>query len=224
MKSLYNRKGVRRSESERHQFAFFVAGSVVLLVVVFVIGIQAGRVIERKWGRPEIPVGKGAAGAIVEGRSDNAAGAVIGKEMAAFSEEAAKVPAVDPQGAREQLEETERNLTFRQTLSKKAAEPVPLEPRAGAPKAAPARRGGGRSDGAGHSVQAGAFRDRAGADALAAKAGRIGMRASVTEAKAANGKTIYRVLVGPYAGEEEARAAIRTLKQRMKIDGFLVRG
>ncbi|MCL5966719.1 MAG: SPOR domain-containing protein [Deltaproteobacteria bacterium] len=224
MKSLYNRRGSRRTDAERHQFAFFVAGAVVLLAVIFVIGIQAGRVIERKWGKPPVAAGKTTPGPIVEGRPGNAATLNVGKEMAAFADEAAKVPPVKPQSAREQLEETERSLTFRRTLSRRAPEPVPLTERAEAPPATANPRVAGRTGTSGYSVQAGAFRDRAGANALATKVSKIGMTGTVTEGRGKNGMAFYRVLVGPFGSREKARAAIRTLKRRMKIDAFLTKG
>jgi cytochrome oxidase assembly protein ShyY1 len=48
VRTLFNkRRGYRGSDRERSQFAFFVVGTVVLLAVSFVLGVQVGRIIEK---------------------------------------------------------------------------------------------------------------------------------------------------------------------------------
>jgi hypothetical protein len=75
VKSLYNKKGHRRGEGERGPFAFFAVGAVVVLALVFVIGLQVGRVIEKGAAAPDVRGGKSASA------SD------IRKDLGSFSEE-----------------------------------------------------------------------------------------------------------------------------------------
>jgi cell division protein FtsN len=61
-----------------------------------------------------------------------------------------------------------------------------------------------RRDSGSISVQAGAFKSLENAQKLTSRLQAAGIRAGVEK-----GKTMYRVLVGPYASETDARAAAR---------------
>lgn len=216
MKYLYNRKGLRRGEAERHQFAFFTAGACVVLAIVFVVGIQVGRVIERRSAAGAAK--KAPAGPIVERQGVQPA-ADAAKDMGSYAKDAAGIASAGPAGVREQVEETEKGLTFRRTLSAVAPQTVPL--------AAALKQGGegAKAKGAARAkyfVQAGAFRERAGAAALAERLEKNGFQVKVVEAAGGNG--VFRVLLGPFPDRGEAREAVRELKQRAGIAGFLVNG
>lgn len=215
-RTLYNKKGLRRSDPDRYQFALFVVGAVAVLALVFVLGIQAGRVIERRAHRSGGPGGSSAAAGIVPGRIENAAVRDVSREMAAYSEEASRVPPAPAQSARERLEETEKSVTFPATLAGKAPAPVPLGPGTAALDKAGAHGG--------YLVQAGAFRERSGADALLARASKVGFKGSVAESRGAKGRVVYRVLIGPYATRGEADNAARAIKRRLGVGAFVPRG
>lgn len=217
MRYLYNKKGVRGGDGERGQFAFFVIGAIVVITVVFVIGLQIGRVIEKGSWKPEGPSGK-----VVVGESPRDNGAIdIRKTLGAYSEDAAKIRAVPPPSAKEQAGETEKGLTFRETLAKKDSVPVPLErpvPGAsGTPSPANLRTGGGGR----FVLQAGAFRRKPTAEATLGRLVRAGYPAAVSESAGKDGNPLYRVVVGPYAAKGDAVKAAKRIKDDMKINAFV---
>lgn len=212
MKSLYNKKGQRRADGERGPFAFFAAGAIVVLAVVFVIGLQVGRVVEKG---PPVPDGRA-------GKDADAGD--IRKDLGTYSEEAQKVPVVPPPFASSELNEVEKKLTFRETLANKEATTVPLV------RPAPKRAVGSGGTAAGpsgvrkHVVQAGAFRDKATAEARRKKLERAGYAVRVVRSMKKNREEIFRVLVGPYPDGEAAGRAVGRIKGEMKIDAFLLQG
>lgn len=221
MKALFF-KGSRRSGGERHPFAFFVLGALVVLAVVFVIGMQAGRVIEKRTAQS---VGRGEEEPALGGSSlqDMGSRDDIRYDMSAFAEEASRVPAVAPQTARDSLAETEKTLTFRKTLEGDGARSVSI-----APPASEERRA---ADSAGHvtpgktfEVQAGAFRDRKKAEAVRGKLAADGIRATVREVSGLDGTRFYRVMAGPFPDRDQATRTIRRIRERMQIDAILVAG
>jgi DedD protein len=222
VKPLFFRKGNRRSGGERQPFAFFVVGALVVLAVVFVIGMQVGRVIEK---RASYPAGR-EEGSLAPGGSslkDVAFRDDIHMDIGAFAEEAARVPAVAPRTAREALAETERALTFRETLEGDAAGPVSIAPPASEKRQA-AKAVNRVSPGKAFEVQAGAFRDRNAAETVRAKLAADGIRATVREVSSQNGKRLYRVVAGPFPDRDHANRIIRRLKERMKIEAILLAG
>ena len=221
MKSLYNRKGIRRGGEERSQFAFFLTGALVLFAIVFVIGMQVGRVIEKNAAKKEMEAGKGG-GAIVVGKEPSTE---ISREIGSFSEEAAKLPSPPAPTPGERLRETERSVTFRETLERKhpkqaelAPPPAKKEPSREKPEtAAPA------SSGARLFVQAAAFRDRAGAETMRKRLEQGGHKAMIAAPVAGKGETFHRVLVGPYPDRDAATRAMRKIAAETRGKPFLVK-
>ena len=130
MRSLRHKLGYRRGDPDRHSFAFFVIGTLVVIAVAFFLGFQLGRYVEKT-------AVKEAAGKIVSPgpAAENAAridtSAEIRKDMSAFSEEASKIPGVAPPAAMlptagDDLRKTESEATFPESLSRKDPSPEPM--------------------------------------------------------------------------------------------------
>lgn len=213
MRYLYNKKRrFRSTEGERFQFAFFVVGVVVLLAVAFVLGLQVGRIVEKnaedrrneanKFGGP-IEIGE-------------ETGSEIRKDLGVFSEEAAKVLPVTPPSPNAHLRETEKSLTFRETLAKKEPEPILLvKP---APKKKAQEKPAARSKPSGELlVQVAAFRDRGAAGNFQKRLRKDGFHAVIVQKGG-----YHKVIVGPYPDKEAANRAIRKLKSDWKVNPFLV--
>jgi len=212
MKTLYNRKH-GGSDGERRSFAFFVVGGLAVLAAVFLIGLQVGRYVEKSGASRDDQAAKAG--------QDNATD--IRKDLGAFSEEAARVRPVPPPDADNGVKETEKSVTFPETLARKEAAPVPLVRPDGGKKAGTS---GGKSvaaRGKPFLVQSAVFRNKASAQAMKAKLSKAGYPAKVLESRGKKGVR-FRVLVGPYAGKEAAVKTIRKLKAEMKINAVLVRG
>ncbi len=212
MKTLYNRKH-GSGDGERRSFAFFVVGGLAVLAAVFLIGLQVGRYVEKSGASRDDEAAKAG--------HDNATD--IRKELGAYSEEAAKVRPVPPPDADNAVKETEKSVTFPETLARKEPGPVPL-----------VRPDGGKKQGASGGkvaapggkpflVQSAVFRNRASAQGMKARLSRAGFPAKVVESRGKKGVR-FRVLLGPYAGKDAAVKTIRKLKAEMKIDAVLVRG
>lgn len=214
MRYLYNKKRrLRSTEGERFQFAFFVVGVVVLLAVAFVLGLQVGRIVEKnaedrrneanKFGGP-IEIGE-------------ETGSEIRKDLGVFSEEAAKVPPVTPPSPDAHLSETEKSLTFRETLAKKEPEPILLVKPAPGKKAK--EKPAARSKPSGKLlVQVAAFRDRGAAGNFLKRLRKDGFNAVIVQKGG-----YHKVIVGPYPDKDAANRAIRKLKSDWKVNPFLVR-
>lgn len=218
MKSLYNRKGVRRGDGDRAQFAFFLTGAVVVLAVVFVIGIQVGRVIEKKAASKEVASGK-TGGPIVLGAESSRE---ISREIGAFSADAEKVGSPPPPSPEERVRETERSVTFRETLETKQAAQPKLVPPAKEP---PAReqRSAVATGGTRLYVQAAAFRERAGAETMRKRLETSGFRAIIATSGSGTSGVVHKVLVGPYPGKSEAGPAMQKIAGEFRTRPFLVR-
>ena len=219
MRYLYNKKrNFRGAEGERSQFAFFVVGAVVLLAVVFVIGLQVGRVVEKNAERRRNEANK-VAGPIEIGKESDSE---IRKDIGVFSEEAGKVPPVTPPSADARLTETEKSLTFRETLSKKESAPVLLV------KPAPGKKGSdpaaSHPGGAGKlMIQVAAFRDRKAAEAFRKRLEKDGWKTAVVQGAGGKSGDYHKVVVGPYPDRDAANRAIRKLKSEWKMNAFLMR-
>jgi len=219
VKYLYNKnRNFRRAEGERSQFAFFVVGAVVLLAVAFVIGLQVGRVVEKNAERRKNEANK-VAGPIEIGKESDSE---IRKDIGVFSEEAGKVPPVTPPSADARLTETEKSLTFRETLSKKESAPVLLV------KPAPGKTGSDRA--ASHPggatklmIQVAAFRERKAAEAFRKRLEKDGWKTAVVQGPGGKSGDYHKVVVGPYPDREAANRAIGKLKSEWKMNVFLVR-
>jgi len=223
VRSLRHKLGFRRGDPDRHSFAFFVVGILVVIAVAFFLGFQLGRYVEKGAGK-EV-VGKIAlpAGPAGENGARISTSAEIRKEMSAFSEEAVKVPGVAPPAAKpptagDDLKKTESEATFPEALSRKDPSPEPMgKKKEKAAIAAP-------SGEAKYMLQAGAMKTRETADTLRKRLERRGYKAKVIHATNRNHGEVYRVRVGPFASREEAMNAMKAIRAEMKIDVILLKG
>ncbi len=212
MKTLYNRKHAG-GDGERRSFAFFVVGGLAVLAAVFLIGLQVGRYVEKTAASRD--------GQAAKPGQDNATD--IRRDLGAYSEEAAKVRPVPPPDADNGVKETEKSVTFPETLARKEPGPVPLvRPDGGKTAGAP----GGKAAAARAKpflLQSGVFRNKASAQGMKARLSKAGYPAKVVESRGKKGVR-FRILVGPYAGKDAALKTKRRLKADMKIEAVLVRG
>jgi hypothetical protein len=230
-KVLYNKKGYR-GEGDRQSFAFFIVGAVVVLIAVFLIGIYFGRELEKGGGaaadnRVFRAAGEGPraewsvqGGGMVTGKPvDN-----VQRELGAFSEEAVRIPVVPP-GRAEAIAppEPDNTLTFQETLSRKSAEPVPVEPPSSKAAKVAAEKEGAPKEGGVH-VQAGAFKDREKAEARLKSVEKAGFKARVARSGKDGKSGLYLVVTGPFRDREKAKKAIDKLKTDHKIDAILAKG
>jgi cell division protein FtsN len=222
VKSLRHKLRYRRGDPDRHSFAFFVVGTLVVIAVAFFLGFQLGRYIEKsavkEAGGKILP--QGPAG---ENGARTSTSAEIRKEMSAFSEEAAKIPAVPPPvvippTAGDDLKKTESEATFPESLSRKDPSPEPMgKKKEKAPVAAPPGE-------AKFMLQAGAMKTRETADALRKRLDRGGYKAKVIHATTRKYGEVYRVRVGPFGSRDEAMKAMKAIQSEMKIDVILLKG
>lgn len=207
MKTLYNRK---YRGGDGHSVAFFAVGGLAVLAAVFLIGLQVGRYVEKS-GASRDPQG---------GRTGRDNAADIRKDLGAYSEDAARVRPVPPRDADNVARETEKSVTFPETLARK-------EPGPAAPLVRPDDRGAGAAKAAPRQkpflVQSATFRNKASAQEMKARLTRAGYPVTVVESRGKKGG-LFRVLVGPYPAREAALRTLRKLKSEMKIDAILVRG
>jgi cell division septation protein DedD len=222
VRSLRHKLGFRRGDPERHSFAFFVAGILVLIAVAFFLGFQLGRYVEKGGG-------KEAGGGTVPPRTAGENGARIStsaeirKEMSAFSEEAVKIPAVAPPAAipptaGDDLRKTESEATFPEALSRKDPSPEPMGKKKEKVTVAPPSVKGK------FMLQAGAMKARESADALRKRLDRGGYKAKVIHAETRTQGKVYRVRVGPFGSRDEAMKAMKAIRSGMKIDVILLKG
>jgi len=222
VRSLRHKLGFRRGDPDRHSFAFFVVGILVVIAVAFFLGFQLGRYVE-KGERKETAGSAASRGPAGENGARVATSAEIRKEMSAFSEEAGKIPAVAPPPAipptaGEDLRKTESEATYPDSLSRKDPSPEPMGKKRGkAPVAS-------SSAGAKFILQAGAMKSRETADALRKRLERRGYRATVHHATTRKTGEVYRVRVGPYGSREAAAKAMKSIRSEMKIDVILLKG
>ena len=222
MRSLRHKLGFRRGDPDRHSFAFFVVGTLVVIAVAFFLGFQLGRYVEKSAGKeaagkiaPRGPAGENGARISIS--------AEIRKDMSAFSEEAVKVPGVAPPAAEpptagDDLKKTESEATFPESLSRKDPSPEPMgKKKEKAPVAAPSGEGK-------FMLQAGAMKTRETADALRKRLDRGGYKAKVIHATTRKHGEVYRVRVGPFGSREEAMEAMKAIRAEMKIDVILLKG
>ena len=222
MRTLRNKLGFRRRDPDRHSFAFFVVGSLVVIAVAFFLGFQLGRYVEKgAWKEaerniaPPGPAGENVARVVTS--------AEIRKDMSAFSDEAVRIPAVAPPPARpptagDDLKKTESEATFPEALSRKDPSPEPLgKKKEKAPVAASSPEGK-------FMLQAGAMKTRETADALRKRLDKGGYKAKVIHATTRKHGEVYRVRVGPFGSRDEAMKAMKSIRAEMKIDVILLKG
>jgi cell division protein FtsN len=218
---LRHKGGYRRGDPDRRSFAFFAVGALVVVAAVFLLGLQAGRVVEKN-------AAKERAGKPAQGSTDNAAKGVapsdLRKEMSAFSEEAVRIPPVPPPAivpptAGEELRRSEAAATFPDSLSRRDPSPQPLvKPKEKEKPGAPPAPGGK------FLLQAGAMKNRETAEAVRSRIERGGYKSTVARAKTRKQGEVYRVRVGPFGSREEAGKAMKAIRTEMKIDVILLKG
>lgn len=222
MRSLRHTLRYRRGDADRHSFAFFVVGTLVVIAVAFFLGFQLGRYVEKG-------AGKDAAGKISPRGSSGEKGARIAtsaeirKDMSSFSEEALKIPAVAPPAAipptaGDDLKKTESEATFPESLSRKDPSPEPMG------KKKEKAQVSALSGEAKFMLQAGAMKTRETADALRRRLDRGGYKAMVIHATTRKQGEVYRVRVGPFGSRDEAMKAMKAIRAEMRIDVILFKG
>jgi cell division protein FtsN len=228
VRSLRHKLGFRRGDPDRHSFAFFVVGSLVVIAVAFFLGFQLGRYVER--GSAKEAAGKIAPRrAAAENGARIATSAEIRKDMSAFSEEALKIPAVAPPAvipptAGEDLKKTESEATFPESLSRKDPSPEPMGKKKEKEKEKEKATVASSSGEARFMLQAGAMKTREPADALRKRLDRSGYKAKVIHATSRSLGEVYRVRVGPFGSRDEAMKAMKAIRAKMKIDVILLKG
>jgi cell division protein FtsN len=222
VRTLRHTLGFRRGDPERHSFAFFVVGSLVVIAVAFFFGFQLGRYVEKgveKEAGGKI-ASKGAAG---ENGTRVATSAEIRKDISTYTEEALKIPAVPPPPlipptAGDDLKKTESEATFPESLSRKDPSPDPMgKKKEKTPVVTPSVE-------AKFMLQAGALKNREPAETLRKRLERGGYKAKVIHATTKNHGEVYRVRVGPFGTRDEAMKAMKAIRVEMKIDVILLKG
>lgn len=210
MKTIRYKGGQKRGDPDRYSFAFFVVGALVVIAVVFFLGFQVGRVVEKSAVKEQPPV-----------KSQGERKADIHREMSAYSEEAVRIPVVAPPPAApptagEELRTTEANATFPDSLTRKDPAPQPLVKQTA--KASPESPRKGK-----FLLQAGAMKNRDAAEALRDRLERAGHKSKVVRVPTRNRGDLFKVRVGPHGSREEAMKAMRAIKSEMKIDVILLK-
>jgi len=221
VRTLRHKLGFRRGDPERHSFAFFVVGTLVVIAVAFFLGFQLGRYVEQAaggegTGKTALQGPAGKIGAQVRASED------IRNDISAFSTEAVKIPAVEPPAAMlptagDDLKKTESEATFPEALSRKDSSP---EPMSGKREKSPLTVPSGEK----FLLQAGALRTRDTAESLRKRLERGGYAAKVTHATTRKHGNVYRVRVGPFGSREAAMKAMKSIVDGMKIDVILLKG
>jgi cell division protein FtsN len=222
VRSLRHKLRYRRGDPDRHSFAFFVVGTLVVIAVAFFLGFQLGRYVEKGSGE-QAGAGHAPGTHEAENGASVSTSAEIRKDMSAFSEEASKIPAVPPPAAKlptagDDLKRTESEATFPESLSRKDPSPEPMTKKKEKVKVA------SRSGGAKFMLQAGAMKTRETADELRKRLGRVGYKAKVIHATTRKHGEVYRVRVGPFGSRDEAVKAMKAIRVDMKIDVILLKG
>ncbi|RJP23684.1 MAG: SPOR domain-containing protein [Deltaproteobacteria bacterium] len=216
MRILRHKGGYRRSDPDRRSFAFFAVGALVIVAAVFLLGLQAGRVVEKNAARERAE----------KGPADNVAAGVrasdVRKEMSVFSEEAVRIPAVPPPAvvpptAGEELRNSEAAATFPDSLSRRDPSPQPLVKPKRKEKPVPAPEGK-------FLLQAGAMKNRETAEAVRNRIRRAGYKSILVHAITRKRGEVFRVRVGPFGSREEAGKAMKKIRTEMKIDVILLTG
>ena len=211
MKTVRYKARYRRGDSDRYSHAFFILGALVAVAIIFLIGFQVGRIVE-----------KGAAKERVAGKGDARTKENIRKEILSYSEEAVRIPVVTPSppppppppDAGEELKKTEENVKFPDSLTRKDAAHQPLVK----PKAQ------GESNGKKRFIlQAGALKNREAAESLKGRLEKEGYKARVILVPGkGTAKDLYKVRIGPHGSKEEALKSMRDIRTALKIDVILL--
>ena len=214
MRTLRHKSGKKWGDPDRFSNTFFIMGALVVFAVVFFLGLQVGRIVERD--RASGPSARKDEGQRKE---------EIQREMSAYSEEAVQIPIVmpppPPPDPIEELKISEKAVTFPDSLTRKDAVPQPLvKPKTPAPAPAPKPAAATPAKKV-LMLQASAFRSRESADALKTKMDNKGFKAKVVR-EVVGGKDLYKVQAGPYASREDATKAVKEIKTAFKLDAIIV--
>jgi cell division septation protein DedD len=222
VKTVRYRAGYRKGDPDRHSYAFFVVGALVVIAISFFIGLQVGRVVEKSAAK-ERAAGKAPwQPEALENGARRATAADISREMSAYSEEAVRIPvvtppAVTPQTAGDELRKTEEEATFPESLTRKDPTPQPLvKPKGKKEAAAPAKEK--------FLLQAAALKNRDAAERLRNRLDHAGYKAKVLRAVTKGSGEVFRVRIGPFGTREEAKKAMKAIKADLKIDVILLQG
>ncbi len=221
MKYLYNKRKHRWGDGEKHSFAFFAVGAIVLLAAAFVIGLQVGRVVEKNAAGSEGRTGRNGETRAGSQEQKQPAAADARKELGAYSDEAGKVPVVPPPDARDTAAYVEKRLTFQETLPRKEAGPVALVRSAQNDNAGASGPNEGQKK---YMVQAGTFREKSKAESFRKRLTDAGFAARMVKGTGRNRQKYFRVVLGPFADRDSARKTVRKLKEEMKVDSYLLPG
>ena len=210
MKTLRYKSEKKWGDPDRFSNAFFIIGALVVFAVVFFLGLQVGRMVE-----------KDRASGFSARKDEGQKKEEIQREMSAYSEEAVQIPVImpppPPPDPIEELKISEKTVTFPDSLTRKDAVPQPLvKSKTPAPKpaaASPAKKA--------FILQASAFRNRESADALKTKLDNKGFKAKVVR-EVVGGKDLFKVQTGPYGSKEDANKAIKDIRSAFKIDAIIV--
>ena len=211
MRTLRHKSGKKWGDPDRFSNTFFIMGALVIFAVVFFLGLQVGRVVERD-----------RANGVSARKDEGQRKEDIQREMSAYSEEAVQIPVVmpppPPPDPIEELKMSEKAATFPDSLTRKDPVPQPLVK----PKAPPAPKPAASTPvKKGFMLQASAFRSRESADALKTRLDNRGYKARVVR-EIVGGKDLYKVQAGPYGSREEANRAIKDIKATFKLDAIIV--
>jgi cell division protein FtsN len=191
---------------EGYHNALFTLGALVVISVVFFLGFQVGRVVERK-----------AAEETLARKGRQQAKRDVRREPAGQTGDAVRIPVVTPpppppppMDAGEELKKAEAAATFHESLTRKDDVPQPLvKPKPSADAAVKKR----------FVLQAGAMKTREAAETLKGRLEREGFRARVIQVQAkGQSKGLFRVRIGPYMSKEEAVKAMKEIRAALKID------
>ena len=197
---------------------FFMAG-VVVLVVVFLMGVQVGRGVLSQRGAPEAVEASGLPGEDVEpppppaAASQGPSAPLTANEKLSYAERLASsdVPA-------EQLKKTDNTLapTPKADTSASAAAPAPTSVPAAAARAS------AEPPGSGFSIQIAALARREEADTIVKRLAGKGYPAYVV-APAKGSASIFRVRVGKYKERREADTVAAKLQKEEQFKPWVVR-
>ena len=247
---IFNRNNEKKAgEADRFSQVFFVIGAIIVFTVVFFLGMQVGRVVEKEQAKRQ-DVRKG------ERRVKDE----IRRDMSAYSEEAVRIPVVmppPPPAAGEELNKTGESANLPDLIALNDPAPQPQAPPkesasvpASKPKASvpapksdafapietatkapatkePVTKESASKPAAGSStkktfmLQASALRNREAANSLKAKLEKKGFQTRILR-EVSDGKELYKVRVGPYGSKEEAAKAVKDIRAAFNIDAIIL--
>jgi cell division septation protein DedD len=192
------------------QLVFLCMATTVVSVLIFLCGVLVGRGVRAEKGEPIIQE------SVAEAAADPAASAPPGTPGDPAPADGEKLTFPD----RLQGKPTEEALKPESAPAPAAQPPAPVAPPPAPPEEAapepPARRDG-------FSVQVGALRDRAEADAIVRRLAAKGYPAYVVEPPPNAPAAVYRVRIGGYPDRREAENIARRLEKEEQFKPWITR-